>query len=336
MGLFNNRENNLAVWFMRQAGRYHDHYQGIRSKNDFMTMCKTPALASEITMGPINDFNFDAAIIFSDLLFPLEYLKMGLHYNEGPPRLAFHLDEKTDFTALKNESSPKDYFDFQKKAVSTLRAELNPNKNLIGFIGAPFTLYTYAVEGSHGGNLIKAKSGLYNGIFSKFMEVLLPVIVQEAIVQIEGGADVISIFDTAAGELSLSDYERFVAPYIRELSSKIKASYPEIKIIYYSKFTQTSYIEKLGDTNIDVIGLDWRNDIVSMLETLGDKYYLQGNIDPSWLFLDWSDLESNLKSYIGRVDKSLYSKWICGLGHGVLPKTPQQNVLKTVEYIHSI
>jgi len=162
MGLFNDRLKNadgttqVPVWFMRQAGRYHSHYQSIKKDSDFMTMCKNPKLACEITMGPIRDFNFDAAILFSDLLFPLEQLGLGLTYNPGP-LLEFKLETPADLKKLKLIQESSAYYSFQKDATKLLRAELPATKSLLGFVGAPWTLYTYAVEGSHSGNLTSSK-----------------------------------------------------------------------------------------------------------------------------------------------------------------------------------
>jgi uroporphyrinogen decarboxylase len=179
MGLFNDRvsingKTQVPVWFMRQAGRYHSHYQNIKKNSDFMTMCKNPKLAHEITMGPIQDFNFDAAILFSDLLFPLEQLGMGLSYESGPPTLAFQLATINDLKKLKLSRPSLDFYQFQKEACTYIREDLNANKTLLGFVGAPFTLYTYAVEGAHKGELTSSKKGFFDGRFNAFMEILLP------------------------------------------------------------------------------------------------------------------------------------------------------------------
>jgi uroporphyrinogen decarboxylase len=180
MGLFNDRtifkngKTAVPVWFMRQAGRYHDHYQNIKKNSDFMTMCKNPELATEITMGPISEFGFDAAILFSDLLFPLEQMGMGLSYESGPPQLSFKLETPEHLRKLHLINSAEEFFGFQKRALELLKNRLPNNKTLLGFVGGPFTLYTYAVEGSHSGNLISSKKGLYDGRFHGFMEILMP------------------------------------------------------------------------------------------------------------------------------------------------------------------
>lgn len=346
MGLFTDRtikENKTAVpvWFMRQAGRYHAHYQNIKKDSDFMTMCKDPQLACDVTMGPINEFNFDAAILFSDLLFPLEQLGMGLSYKSGPPTLEFRVSDIETAKKLKYKTDSRDFYNFQKEACIKLKKALPTNKSLLGFVGAPFTLYTYAVEGSHSGNLSSSKNGFYDGRFNNFMELLLPDVLTEMKVQAEGGADAVALFDTAAGELMYEDYKDFIIPRILYLTTEFKKAFPDKKIIYYSKLTHMNYLNALSsadmNSTIDVLGIDWRMDLVEALNTLGQKYYIQGNIDPSYLHYPWEILEQKLKFTYEKVKKSNapMNKWIMGLGHGVLQHTPESNVLNAVKYIQN-
>ncbi|MEI7670264.1 MAG: uroporphyrinogen decarboxylase family protein, partial [Pseudomonadota bacterium] len=201
MGLFSDRDINtdgktqIPVWFMRQAGRYHSHYQKIKQKSDFMTMCKNPSIACEVTMGPIRDFNFDAAILFSDLLFPLEQLGMGLSYVSGPPTLQFKIEKLIDLKKCTITQPSSNFYNFQKEATELIKKELPSQKSLLGFVGAPFTLYTYAVEGSHSGNLTDSKRGFYDGRFKGFCEMLIPELLSEMSLQAQGGADAICLFD---------------------------------------------------------------------------------------------------------------------------------------------
>jgi uroporphyrinogen decarboxylase len=138
------------VWFMRQAGRYHHHYQRLRARHGFMELCKRPQLAAEVTLGPIEDFGFDAAILFSDLLFPLEAMGMGLRYEPGP-KLDWHLRQPGDLARLQGGAARASHMSFQAEAIALLRSRLAPERSLIGFVGGPFTLYAYAVAGSHEG-----------------------------------------------------------------------------------------------------------------------------------------------------------------------------------------
>ncbi|MAZ46974.1 MAG: uroporphyrinogen decarboxylase [Halobacteriovoraceae bacterium] len=337
MGLFEDRVQNsgktqVPVWFMRQAGRYHDHYQNLKKTYDFMTLCKDPKLACEVTMGPIEEFDFDAAILFSDLLFPLEQLGMGLTYNPGPI-LEKKLEKLEDISSLPTNTN-KDYFNFQKEACELLKKELPANKTLLGFVGAPFTLYAYAVEGSHAGSLFSSKTGLYDGRYEAFCERLLPNVLDEMILQAQGGADAVCIFDTAVGELTVEDFKNFALPKIKFLTREFKAKFPNTKIVYYSRNTHKEHLRAIQDDNIDVMGVDWRHNLAEVINEFGKDYYIQGNFDPCWLGLPWETLENKLASFYQSLEGADLSRWICGLGHGVLRWTPQENVAKTVEYIH--
>jgi uroporphyrinogen decarboxylase len=339
--IFDNRivedgKTRVPVWFMRQAGRYHDHYQNLKKSHDFMTLCKNPKLACEVTMGPIDEFDFDAAILFSDLLFPLEQMGTGLVYNPGP-KLDKTLSKIEDLQNLKLTGHTQDYYKFQKDACIELKKTLPTSKTLLGFVGAPFTLYAYAVEGAHAGSLVSSKTGLYDGRFESFSEILLPNVLGEMIMQAEGGADAMCIFDTAVGELTVKDFKNIVLPKVKWLTSEFKKLYPHKKIIYYSKNTHLNHLREIQDSNIDVLGVDWRHDIGAVLNEFGKDYYIQGNFDPCWLHLPWSECEENLKQFFQQIvdQKAPLDKWICGLGHGVLQHTPMENVRKSVQFIHN-
>lgn len=335
MGLFNEDKKHVPIWFMRQAGRYHKHYQGIRSSSDFMTMCKTPELATEITMGPIDDFDFDAAILFSDLLFPLEQLNMGLTYVNGPPELAWHLDSKDKISQLKVIEESEKFYHFQNQALTMLKERLPQDKSLLGFVGAPFTLYTYAVEGSHKGNLISTKTGLFDGRFDAFFEILKPVLIENMKVQARANPDAICMFDTAAGELDHQTFHSFALGSMLEVAEEFKKEFPDTKIIYYSKCTQLCELSQFTSGFVDVLGVDWRIPLQKAFDQINPRFMLQGNIDPVWLFLPWNDLKDRIDNLIAPLqDNPEWKKrWIFGLGHGVLPKTPESNVRDAVKYI---
>ncbi len=337
MGLFRDRNKQIPVWFMRQAGRYHKHYQNLRSKHSFMDLCKKPELACEVTMGPIEDFNFDAAILFSDLLFPLEYLGMGLSYESGPPTLEVQLKDKASFQRLSPQGNAENFFHFQKEATKLLKTCLPTNKSLLGFVGAPFTLYTYASEGSHKDGLHLSKRGLYEGRYEEFFKMLRPCLEIEMNLQAEGGADAVCLFDTAVGELSPQDFEKYILPTLTVLCKNFKNKFPKTRLIYYSKNTSQTHLRLIANINeLDVLGIDWKNDLHATLDEFGEKFYIQGNIDPDWLFLPWAELELRLQSlWDGMKGHRHLSKWIFGLGHGVLPNTPEENVRKTVEWVHT-
>lgn len=335
MDIFENRKDFLPVWFMRQAGRYHSHYQAIKKNSDFMTMCKTPELACEVTLGPIQDFGFNAAILFSDLLFPLEQLGMGLSYHSGPPTLEWHLESTADIAKLKLKAPGKEFYKFQGDACKLLRERLPKDVTLLGFVGAPFTLYTYAVEGSHAGNLVSAKQGLYDGRFEAFTKILLPELLEEMLMQASNGAQAVCLFDTAAGELCAADYKETIVPKITELLKAFKAKSPQTKIIYYSKHTQAVHLKALDLTHIDVIGVDWRCDLVEIQKLLPPHVFIQGNLDPAWLHLPTELMEKKAHAYYQdlRTRGLDFKRWIGGLGHGVLIQTPEENVRRLVKII---
>lgn len=342
MGLFTNRPINenkkiVPVWFMRQAGRYHDHYQNIKKDSDFMTMCKNPELARDVTMGPIDEFQFDAAILFSDLLFPLEQLGMGLSYESGPPTLAFKLQSSLDLKKLKLLNTADSFYGFQGKACNLLTTSLPKSTTLLGFVGAPFTLYTYAVEGSHSGNLTSSKLGFYDGRYRGFLDLLIPELVQEMTIQAENGAEAVCLFDTAAGEVMLSDYKEFLVPEITKVVRLFKEKNPGKKVIYYSKLTHMNYLETLRGSGIDVLGVDWRMNLAEVLNKFGNEFMIQGNLDPSYLHYPWPLLETKLKELYQSVKNANapMDRWIMGLGHGVLQHTPKENVLNAVKFIHN-
>ena len=188
------------VWFMRQAGRYHRHYQALRAQHEFMDLCKRPELAAAVTLGPVEEFGFDAAILFSDLLFPLEAMGMGLRYAPGP-QLDWHLHSMADLSRLCGGAERAPHMIFQAEAIQLLRTRMPAGSCLIGFVGGPFTLYAYAVAGSHEDFLRGAHDGLDNGLYAGFNERLCALLAANMALQAQAGADCVAIFDTAAGAL---------------------------------------------------------------------------------------------------------------------------------------
>src|SRR5580765_6627170 len=221
------------IWLMRQAGRYHQHYQALRAKNSFMDLCKQPELAAEVALGPVLDFGFDAAILFSDLLFPLEALGMGLEYTDHGPQLEWKLDENSISRLRSNDDAWPNLL-FQGEAMRATRARLPDDRSLIGFVGGPWTLFVYAVEGTHKGPLTNSKRLL--SLFPRFCASVVPLLERNIELQLANGAEVVMIFDTAAGELSPQLFLSAVVPQLQKLMSS-KAS----RIGYYSKGTQPAH-----------------------------------------------------------------------------------------------
>ncbi|MGC4029468.1 MAG: uroporphyrinogen decarboxylase family protein [Steroidobacteraceae bacterium] len=324
-----NRRNTgrPPVWFMRQAGRYHSHYQQLKRSAEFMELCKNPQLAAETAMGPIEDFGFDAAILFSDLLFPLEAMGMGLTYDPGP-KLAFHLRSAADAERLAGGAALADRLRFQAEAVKLTRARLGADKELIGFVGGPFTLYVYAAAGSHE-KAAAALPGLANGIYETFNRKLLDLLAHNMALQSAAGAGNIALFDTAAGEIDAATYGRHVVPVLAELLARFRKLDPATPVTYYSRGTGPAHWDLLQELPFQCLGIDWRHDMPQMLARYGHRWTLQGNVDPEWLLLPGDELERRLRAWfapLAALPAAARRGWICGLGHGVLQQTPEANV----------
>ena len=333
------RENNSGtppIWFMRQAGRYHAHYQNLRKTHSFLDVCKKPEVSAEAALGPIQDFDYDAAILFSDILFPLEAMGITLDFNPGP-HLGHLLQSVSD---LKYYTPPKDahnYFKFQADALKLLKQKLPKEKGLIGFIGGPLTIYQFAISGS-GKNEDKIP-GIDSGRFTGFMEKLLPLLIENMIVQAEAGVDCMAILDTCAGKISKKDYWDLYLPYLTRLICSFKGHMPHVKLVYYSKGTNAEYWDCLGGLPIDGLGIDYTNNLAKTLKDYGTRYAIQGNIDPEWMRLPWAQLKPKLEAIFNEVKalpKELRKGWICGLGHGILPDVPEEHVKHFIALVRDL
>jgi uroporphyrinogen decarboxylase len=311
------------IWMMRQAGRYHQHYQALRAKHSFMDLCKKPALAAEVAMGPIRDFDFDAAILFSDLLFPLEVLGMPLSYDPAPT-LGWHLESESQILNFKKTSEALKGLEFQAEALIQTRQILPQDKSLIAFVGGPWTLFVYAVEGSHKGHLLKSLQQV--GLYKKFCEQLLPLLKLNIEMQLKAGAELVMIFDTAAGEVPPAFFEEHIAPYVSELASS--------QVAYYTKGGTWDHYQYLGQ-NFAGLGYDHRFLISEVLKKQKTGF-VQGNFHQNYLTLESSAFKAHLEKYIAEL-KTLTPEqragWVCGLGHGVIPQAREENVKYFVQKI---
>lgn len=316
------------VWFMRQAGRYHSHYQTLKRQHDFMALCKVPALAYEVTMGPVRDFDFDAAILFSDLLFPLEAMGMGLRYSPGP-QLGWHLRSRAAVDRLEGGAGQARHLDFQTAALRLIRAGLPPEKGLLGFVGGPLTLFFYAAVGSHKGDVSDAVAGLDDGRYEGFCERLMELLAANMVLQFRAGADTVAVMDTAAGEVSLEAFKRHVVPRLAQLFASVRAQVPDAAFTYYSRRTGPDHWRALAGLPIGCLGVDWEHPLSTVLAEVGERWAVQGNFDPSLMLLPAEELRPLLLRFFAdaqTVGAARRGGWVCGLGHGVLPGTPEANV----------
>lgn len=315
------------IWFMRQAGRYHSHYRKLKETYSFMDLCKQPELAAEVALGPVQEFGFDVSILFSDLLFPLEALGMGLTYDPGP-KLSFSLTSEKDLLKLKTPEEAIEGLKFQKEAVIRTREVLPKDVSLIGFVGGPFTLMTYASIGKHDGNLSFIKTN--QNFVDQFYSILVPLLKQNIELQLQGGAEVVMIFDTAAGMLDPYNFQRYVARPISELAKL----YPK-QIGYYAKNSTEEHVRQIQEIpGLAGFGVDHRFSIKQTLKDFGGYGFIQGNFDQELLFADPSVLKQKIKEYllpIKDLSPDERKGWVAGLGHGVLQFTPETSVHMLIE-----
>jgi len=317
------------IWLMRQAGRYHGHYQHLRRQFSFMDLCKRPELAARVALGPVVDFDFDAAILFSDLLFPLEALGMGLEYTDAGPQLDWKLTRES-IQKMSHVDEAWPHLLFQGEAVRATRQLLPDDKSLIGFVGGPWTLFVYAVEGTHKhvDRAVKEVS-----LFETFCETMVPLLTRNLALQFENGAELVMVFDTAAGELDPETFKSAVVPQLERLADVFPNA-----LGYYSKATRPEHLDHSLFTNGSFagIGVDQTWDLRDALAMFSGGF-VQGNFDQN-LLRDSSteDLKQHLRNYLNPLLHNELQGWICGLGHGVLPNTPEENVRLVVNTVREV
>ncbi len=321
------------IWMMRQAGRYHHHYQQLRRKHSFVDLCRIPELAAEAARGPVADFDFDLAILFSDLLFPLEALGLALTYDDSGPKLDPKLDAN-QIARFRDLEDALPRLEFQREAMRLTRAAIPAGKSLIGFIGGPWTLFVYAVEGSHQGSLrlSKAEPALYRA----FADRMVPLLAGNIRLQLEGGAEVVMILDTAAGEAAPDWFRRELLADIVPLVNAFPG-----RVGYYSKGSQPAHLRdpRMSQIPLAGVGVDWRWDMSDALGMFGARGFVQGNFDPALLFLSSDAFADALKRWLeplAALSPEQRRGWVCGLGHGLLPATPEDNVRTFVRIVREM
>ncbi len=320
------------IWLMRQAGRFMPEYRKIREKVDFLTLCKTPDLAAEITVTAVNQLGVDAAIIFADILLILEPLGVGLKFVQGdgplierPLRLSADV-EKLPIIDVERSLS------YVYEAIGKARQNLPDNIPLIGFAGAPFTLASYLIEGGSSRQFAQTKSFMYTQTkaWSRLMDLLSEATLQYLLAQVKAGAQAIQLFDSWAGCLSPDDYQTYVLPYIGKIISGISGRAP---LINFGAGTG-GLIMLTKQAGGDIISLDWRVDLAHAWTELGSKFAVQGNLDPIVLLSDTGEIERQTASILGKAAGR--PGHIFGLGHGILPQTPIDNVRFLVDTVHRL
>src|SRR5210317_1373021 len=326
--------NYTPVWMMRQAGRYLPEYQEIRSKLTFLELCKTPELAAEVTIQPVDILGVDAAILFSDILIPLEAMGLTLEFHEkiGP----VFPDPVRDKQAVEKLiiPNPDERLNFVMDTIRILRQELAAKVPLIGFAGAPFTLATYLIEGGSSKFFFETKKMMFSGpeLYSSLMDKITECTSVYLKAQAAAGAQALQIFDSWAGVLAPGDFERYALPYVKRIIADLKEA-TDVPIIYFANNGAT-LLDLSKTSGADVLGLDWRMDIAKAVEQVGPGISVQGNLDPSALLLPEKELRERVSKILAGASKA--HGHICNLGHGIHQFTPPSQAQLFIDAVHEL
>ncbi len=321
--------DTVPVWFMRQAGRYLPEYREVRSRHSFLEVCKNPELAAQVTLQPVARLGVDAAILFSDILIPVEAMGVPLRFSEGQgPILGHPIQDLADVRSLRVPDPPKD-LRFVLDAIALLRRQLDVP--LVGFCGLPFTLAVYIVEGGRSQDFSKIRSLMREKppLYAALMEKLLEATVAYADAQIQAGAQAFQFFDTWAGILTPAQYEAQVLPYTIRAASFLKAR--KIPRIHFAK-DGAKLLPCLRRLPIEVLSIDSTVTLEEAAKIAGPDFTLQGNLDPEILLKSMSAVEAAAKKVLSQGQAA--SGHIFNLGHGILPQTDPQIAAALVETVH--
>jgi uroporphyrinogen decarboxylase len=321
--------DRTPVWFMRQAGRYMPEYRAVRKQHSLLEICKKPALAAEVTITAAEILGIDAAIIFADLLLPLEVMGLPFHFSAGEgPVIEKPVRSKEDIADLRTDRASE--LGYVSEAVALVAKHFGDRLAVIGFCGAPFTLASYMIEGGGSRNYVHAKKMMYNSPhdWDALMRKLVAVTASYSADQVRAGADVIQIFDSWVGCLSVEDYRRYVLPHVTTMVKQLQKT--GVPIIYFGTDSAT-LLPAMKETGADVVGLDWRIPLDEGWARLDHQCAVQGNLDPVLLFADWKELKSRAEDILRRAAGR--PGHIFNLGHGILPETPVESVKNLVRFV---
>lgn len=326
------------VWLMRQAGRYLPEYRATRAKaGDFMTLCKTPELACEVTLQPLARFDLDAAILFSDILTIPDAMGLGLHFTQGEgPAFSHPIRSEAEVKKL-GVPDPETELRYVIDAVRTIKQALANKVPLIGFAGSPWTLATYMVEGGSSKQFSVIKAMLYNQpqTLHQLLNKLALAVTCYLNAQVAAGANAVMIFDTWGGILTTSAYKAFSLAYMQQIISGLTREHngQKIPVILFTKNGQ-QWLEAMADSGCDAIGVDWTLDIGQAKARVGDKVALQGNLDPAVLHANPDFIRQEVKAILASYGKG--PGHVFNLGHGITPDVPAEHVKVLVEAVHEL
>tara|TARA_B100000780_G_scaffold132188_1_gene92698 strand:- start:225 stop:1283 length:1059 start_codon:yes stop_codon:yes gene_type:complete len=328
--------DKTPVWMMRQAGRYLPEYRQVRAQaGDFMSLCKNTELACEVTLQPLERFELDAAILFSDILTIPDAMGLGLYFAEGEgPKFRKPVRTEADIDQLQVINTASD-LGYVTDAVSMIRRELNGRVPLIGFSGSPWTLATYMIEGQSSRDFVRAKTMLYTQpeVLHQLLEKLSLSVIDYLNAQILAGAQVVQIFDTWGGALSHDAYLEFSLDYMKKIVAGLikHADGRDVPVILFTK-GGGHWLEAMADSGCDCLGLDWTVDIGAAKDRVGSKVALQGNMDPAVLRSDRSGIESEVKTILKSFGEG--QGHVFNLGHGITPDINPDNVKIFIDAVH--
>ena len=317
------------VWFLRQAGRYMPEYQAVRKHHSLLEICKQPRLAAEVTITAAEKLDVDAAIIFADLLLPFECMGLPFEFLAGEGPVVHHpVRTVADIQRLRTDRATE--LGYVAEAVERVVAHFKDRLGIIGFCGAPFTLASYMIEGGGSRNYIHTKTLMYRqpAAWRMLLDKLVVVLREYAAQQVAAGADVIQIFDSWAGALSVADYRDFVLPATRILVREVQAL--GVPVIYFGVDT-ASLLPAMRETGADVLGLDWRVPLDEGWRNLDYACGVQGNLDPITLFAEPELIRQRVHQILAQAGGR--PGHIFNLGHGIVPGTPVENVQAVVKFV---
>lgn len=317
------------VWFMRQAGRYLKPYRDIRAKHSILEICKRSDLAATVTLQPVEILDVDAAIIFADLLLPVEPMGLKLEFRAGEgPHIDNPVRDSNDIDSL--SISNTDDLGYVGESIGLVSKALAGKVPIIGFTGAPFTLASYMIEGGPSKSFLHTKRLMYSDetLWRRLMGKIVDVLGPFAIMQVAAGARAIQVFDSWVGALSPDDYVRYVAPYSRALIERIRST--GVPVIHFGTGA-SGFFKELHAAGGDVMGVDWRVNIDQAWMDISYRSAVQGNLDPAALFSPLPELKAKIRELLKRTGTR--PGHIFNLGHGILPETPVENVKAAVQIV---
>jgi uroporphyrinogen decarboxylase len=316
---------------MRQAGRYMQQYRDVRKHYSLVEICKKPEVAAEVTITAAEFLKVDAAIIFADLLLPLEVMGLPFHFAPGEgPVIERPVRTAEDVNVLRTDRAAE--LGYVADAVALVTKHFGAKLPVIGFCGAPFTLASYMVEGGGSRHYLEVKKLMYNSpeVWDELVSKLVDVLAEYAVEQVRSGADALQIFDSWVGCLSVEDYRRYALVPTTQLIQRLQKE-TKVPIIYVGTDSST-LLPSMAETGAEVIGLDWRIPLDAGWHTVGHDRAVQGNLDPVLLFASWRELQQRAEHILRLADAR--PGHIFNLGHGILPHTPVDNVKNLAQFVH--